>query len=134
MLKHKKKPPPQPGLQANPHLRRPQLQAQAQQGLDVYQRHCQRCHGAELGGADMTPALTGGAFTSNWDGLTLGDLYERIRTSMPADQPGALSRQENTDVIAFLLSRNGWPAGSAALPATPGTLRQIALVTLKPEK
>ncbi|PYR94394.1 MAG: class I cytochrome c, partial [Acidobacteria bacterium] len=36
----------------------------------------------------MTPALTGGAFMANWDGLTVGDLFDRIRISMPADRPG----------------------------------------------
>jgi hypothetical protein len=42
----------------------------------------------------MTPPLTGGAFMANWDGLTLGDLAERIRNTMPLNAPGSLSRQK----------------------------------------
>ena len=108
--------------------------AQAQHGQEVYQRSCQQCHGPELAGADMTPALVGGTFTSNWDGLTVGDLYDRIRTTMPADRPGTLSRQDITDVIAFMLKRNGWPSGPSPMAAEPLALKQIAVSALKPER
>ena len=46
----------------------------------------------------MTPPLIGGGFTANWNDLNVGDLYERIRTTMPLDKPGTLSRQQNADV------------------------------------
>jgi hypothetical protein len=39
-----------------------------------------------LTGADEVPVLAGGVFLSNWDGLTVGDLFEGIRISMPADR------------------------------------------------
>ena len=108
--------------------------AQAARGQDVYLRECTNCHGASLAGADVTPALTGGAFGSNWNGLTAGDLFERIRTTMPADRPGALTRQQNADVIAFVLKANGWPAGTAELARDVAALKQIAIVTIKPER
>src|SRR5712692_10343219 len=66
---------------------------QAQRGKALYAQRCVSCHGLELGGGEMAPPLTGGAFTSGWDGLTLMDLSERIRVSMPQDDPGKLSRQ-----------------------------------------
>ena len=84
---------------------------QAKRGEAAYRQECASCHGAELEGGDMTPPLVGGGFTSNWNDLTLGDLFERIRLTMPLDSPGKLARQQNVDVIAFMLKTNGWPVG-----------------------
>jgi len=98
---------------------------QAQRGEKVYVEACSNCHGRTLEGADMTPALTGGGFMSNWDGLTVGDLFDRIRISMPADRPGSLSRQEDVDVIAYILRFNQFPAGKEELPREVLALKQI---------
>ena len=81
----------------------------------------------------MTPALTGGAFMANWDGLTLGDLFDRIRISMPADRPGSLSRQEDADVIAYILQFNQFPAGKEELPREVLALKQILFKASKGE-
>ena len=98
---------------------------QSQRGEKVYVEACSNCHGRTLEGADMTPALTGGAFMANWDGLSLGDLFDRIRISMPADRPGSLSRQEDVDVIAYILRFNQFPAGKEELPREVLVLKQI---------
>src|SRR5262249_62212854 len=82
---------------------------QSQRGRAVFLDQCSNCHGRNLEGADMTPALTGGAFMANWDGLTLGDLADRIRVSMPLNAPGALSRQETAGVVAYILRFNQFP-------------------------
>ena len=105
---------------------------QADRGGNVYARECANCHGAGLEGADMSPALAGGGFMANWNDLTLGDLFDRIRTSMPANRPGALSRQENIDVIAHLLRSNQFPEGKTELPTETPALRTIKFVTVKP--
>jgi mono/diheme cytochrome c family protein len=98
---------------------------QARRGEAVFVQACSNCHGRTLEGADMTPALTGGAFMANWDGLTVGDLVDRIRISMPADRPGSLSRQENVDVVAYILRFNQFPSGKEELPRDVTTLKQI---------
>ena len=98
---------------------------QAQRGEKTFVEACANCHGRTLEGADMTPALTGGAFMANWDGLTVGDLFDRIRVSMPADRPGSLSRQENTDVISYILRFNQFPAGKEELPREVQVLKEI---------
>jgi quinoprotein glucose dehydrogenase len=98
---------------------------QAKRGEAAFVDACSNCHGRTLEGADMTPALTGGGFMANWDSLTLGDLFDRIRTSMPADRPGSLSRQENADVIAYILQFNQFPSGKEELPREVQTLKQI---------
>ena len=98
---------------------------QASRGEKAFVEACSNCHGRTLEGADMTPALTGGAFMANWDGLTVGDLFDRIRISMPADRPGSLSRQEDADVIAYILQFNQFPAGKEELPREVQILKQI---------
>jgi mono/diheme cytochrome c family protein len=98
---------------------------QAKRGEAAFVEACSNCHGRTLEGADMTPALTGGAFMSNWDGLTVGDLFDRIRISMPADSPGSLSRQQDADVIAYILQFNQFPAGKEELPREVQVLKQI---------
>jgi mono/diheme cytochrome c family protein len=104
---------------------------QVNRGAAAYQRDCSNCHGAALEGGDMTPPLVGGAFTSNWNDLTLGDLFDRIRQTMPLDSPGKLSRQQNVDVIAFILKANAWPSGATELPAEAGALKQIRIEATK---
>ena len=56
---------------------------QARRGQPIYNKHCASCHGEQLTGGEDSPPLTGGAFLANWNGLTVGDLFERIRVSMP---------------------------------------------------
>jgi mono/diheme cytochrome c family protein len=98
---------------------------QAKRGNAVFLEQCSNCHGRDLEGADMTPALTGGAFTANWDGLTIGDLADRIRISMPLNSPGTLSRQQITDVVAYILRFNQFPAGKEELPREQPAQKQI---------
>jgi len=100
---------------------------QAKRGETAYLQACASCHGPALDGGDMTPPLVGGAFTSNWNDLTVGDLFDRIRTTMPLDAPGRLSRPQTADVIAFVLKANGWPAGTTELAPNPPVLKQIRI-------
>jgi mono/diheme cytochrome c family protein len=104
---------------------------QVKRGAAAYQRDCSNCHGAALEGGDMTPPLVGGGFTSNWNDLTLGDLFDRIRLTMPLDSPGKLSRQQNADVISFILKTNAWPSGTTELPPEAGALKQIKIETAR---
>ncbi len=100
---------------------------QAGRGDTVYRTYCIACHGADLEGADMTPPLSGGSFTANWNDLTVGDLFERIRTTMPLDRPGGLTRQQNADVIALILKKNAWPAGNTELSRDLAPLKTIRI-------
>jgi mono/diheme cytochrome c family protein len=105
---------------------------QAKRGEGVYYQRCGACHGPSLEGGDMTPALVGGVFTSTWNDLPLSDLFERIRITMPLNQPSTLSRQQTADVTAFLLKSNKWPAGQAELPREIEPLKEIQIQALKP--
>src|ERR1700691_3169678 len=100
---------------------------QAGRGQPLYNQHCASCHADTLMGGEMSPPLVGGEFMSNWNGLTLGDLFERIRTSMPQNKPGTLSREVNADITAYILSVNKFPAGKTELPHSAEFLREIRI-------
>jgi quinoprotein glucose dehydrogenase len=100
---------------------------QAARGSALYASNCASCHGSALGGGESAPPLTGGEFFSNWNGLTVGDLFERIRISMPADRPGRLTREQNADIVAFMLSVSEFPAGKSQLDRQAEVLKQIRI-------
>ncbi|MBI2188422.1 MAG: cytochrome c [Acidobacteria bacterium] len=105
---------------------------QAKRGEAIYYQRCGACHGPSLEGGDMTPALVGGVFTSTWNDLALSELFERIRITMPLNQPSTLSRQQTADVLSFLLKQNKWPAGQAELPRELEPLKEIQIQAIKP--
>jgi mono/diheme cytochrome c family protein len=108
-------------------------QEQAERGHSLYSQHCASCHGATLTGGETAPPLAGGDFLANWNGLTVGDLFERIRRSMPQDDPGRLSRQQNADVLAYMLSFNKFPPGKTELARDTELLKQIRIESTKPD-
>jgi len=95
---------------------------QAGRGAALYQRSCASCHGDKLQGKGQTPALTGSDFTMDWNGMTVGDLFDKIQTSMPADKPGSLSREQNK-----------FPSGTAELSSDAEHLRQIRFEAAPPK-
>ena len=101
--------------------------AQSKKGQADYQEECSRCHGDNLGGAEGAPALAGDAFLNGWKGSTVGDLFDRIRTTMPSDSPGRLSRQQYADIVAYILSANNFPAGKAELERESAPLKEIRI-------
>lgn len=105
---------------------------QAERGAGVYAQRCGACHGAALNGTGEAPALIGGEFVSHWDTMTLGDLYDRVRTTMPQNDPQSLSREEYADVLAFLLKNNGFPAGQKPLDRRSEVLATIGITAEKP--
>jgi mono/diheme cytochrome c family protein len=105
---------------------------QATQGKALFDNKCALCHGAELGGAEMAPPLAGGVFLGNWAGQTAGDLFTRIKSTMPANDPGSLSSAEAAQAVAYILSYNQFPAGTTTLPTDEASLGQIAITAEKP--
>ena len=70
---------------------------------------------------------------ANWSGLTLGDLFERIRRTMPQDKPGRLSRQYKADILAYVLKVNKFPTGKTELEHQTEFLREIRFEATKPD-
>jgi mono/diheme cytochrome c family protein len=106
--------------------------AQAKRGESAYGDSCKSCHGADLMGIDTAPSLTGPEFNTDWNDLALDDLFERMRTTMPADGPGTLDRQKYADILAFILAKDGFPAGQTELPSENAALKGINFVAKKP--
>src|SRR5579872_575413 len=88
---------------------------QAAKGAALYTSNCASCHGAKMQGKGQTPALEGMDFLSNWTGMTMGDLFDKIQTSMPADKPGQVSKPDNAAILAYILKSNKFPAGEHEL-------------------
>jgi S-disulfanyl-L-cysteine oxidoreductase SoxD len=105
---------------------------QAGRGEKLYADNCASCHGDTLGGVEMAPPLAGDVFNSNWEGVPLSDLLERMRISMPLNKPGSLSRAQNADILAHMLRMGNFPAGAGELDGQVATLSQIKFVTYKP--
>jgi S-disulfanyl-L-cysteine oxidoreductase SoxD len=105
---------------------------QAKRGEKLYAEKCSSCHGPDMNGGEMAPGLTGGEFTSNWNDLSLGDLFERMRISMPQNAPGSLSRQDNADILAYILNKGNYPPGDAELPTQTEALNGYKFLAVKP--
>jgi S-disulfanyl-L-cysteine oxidoreductase SoxD len=106
---------------------------QARRGQARYAELCATCHGDTLGGGESAPPLAGGEFLANWNTLTMGDLFDRTRSTMPQNKPGSLSREASAEILAFVLSVNQFPAGKDALPQASEALREIRIEAVKPE-
>ena len=103
---------------------------QAKRGETLYARECASCHRNDTGGEEAS-ALAGPAFLANWDGLTVGDLYERIRVSMPPSNPRRLSRRQITDILGHLMKANGFPAGKTELAQEAEAMKQVRIEATK---
>lgn len=101
---------------------------QAARGDELYQQNCAACHGAQLQGSPAAP-LTGPAFSGRWeDGKhTLDDLYYIIRSLMPNNAPGSLTRAQYADIVAYILKVNRYPAGESELAPKAADMKGVVL-------
>ena len=96
---------------------------QAARGQQIYQAQCAECHGSAMEGT-IGPPLVGESFLSNWSGLPLAGLVDKIQKTMPFNLPGSLSRPQSADLTAYILQAGKFPAGQAEL--SDAMLTQIA--------
>ncbi len=95
-------------------------EAQAQRGEQQFRVSCSSCH---------TPSMfTGGAFAERWNGQTMGGVFEWLSVNMPENDPGGLRPQQYADILAFVLSMNGYPIGTDDMPGDVSLLTQYAIV------
>jgi quinoprotein glucose dehydrogenase len=94
--------------------------AQADRGRGFYNEHCASCHGGNLQGGESR-ALTGDRFWTSWQETTVDRLLGHVSTNMPHSEDGSLkgtlSAAVYADIVAYILSRNDFPAGSSLLTA-----------------
>ena len=104
---------------------------QAKRGDVLYKEQCAACHGDNLEGSGPMPALAGKDFLTNWTGKTVGDLFEKTHTTMPATAPGTLTPAQAADIVAYMLSVGKYPAGAAELDSK---MEPLMLIKLDPPK
>ena len=80
-------------------------QAQVDSGEATYNSSCKACHDMRFYRNTL----------KSWDGQPVLWMWESILGTMPADNPGSLMLDEYTDVVAYILSENGFPTGETAL-------------------
>lgn len=108
-------------------------EAQALRGAYLYPGPCGKCHGVRLDGApedpDMfsTKPIAGAKFLRDWDGRSLGTLFDYLQTTMPENNPGFLSAMEYADLVAFMLFKSGVPAGGAELRIDSPAIRALRI-------
>ena len=102
--------------------------AQAERGQAAYRQSCQDCHGSSLDNGEFGgPPLKGGYFRTRWGQGNVAALYGYVSLAMPPDRPGQLSPQTYADLVAFLLSNNGYPPGDKELPTDQNAQQTMSL-------
>jgi S-disulfanyl-L-cysteine oxidoreductase SoxD len=92
---------------------------QADKGGDAFGIYCTNCH--------TTASHKGLPFKQQWEGASAWDLFDTIGQTMPKDDPGSLTVEETTDLVAYLLKLNGMPAGQTDLPHDEAALKKIRI-------
>jgi cytochrome c len=101
---------------------------QAKNGERAFQAKCATCHGEDLHGTDPeAPDLTDGAFKFSWQGKTIANRFEQIRSSMPYGNAGSLDDQTYIDIVAYILQFNGIPSGAQKLEPDVRVLERIVV-------
>lgn len=89
--------------------------AQAERGKSDFDKSCGSCHNINLSGSARAPALVGAGFLKNWDNASAQELFAKMRDSMPAGDPEAVSQDDKIEILAYLLQANGFPSGATDL-------------------
>jgi mono/diheme cytochrome c family protein len=89
-------------------------QDQATRGHQLFNNYCAQCHRPDLTGA-AGPALVGETFLTQWNNKPLSDLFSFEHSKMPATNPGSVPDDTMWNITAYILQKNGLPAGSVAL-------------------
>jgi mono/diheme cytochrome c family protein len=103
-------------------------EAQVERGKAIYQKNCQDCHGSTLDNGEFGGApLKGSYFRQHWGSGDVSGVFGYMSALMPPDRPGQLSAQTYADLTAFILSNNGYAAGSEELPPDPDAQKKMTM-------
>ncbi len=105
--------------------------AQVHAGQIQYGEACAGCHGADLRGI-TGPALIGQAFAKPADRYTLALIFNTIWQGTPAGAPDSLSKTEYVNITAYILSRNGFNAGTEMLTYKIASTSTAPIASLVP--
>lgn len=93
----------------------PFTQGQVDRGRAAYNANCAACHGYDLqNGTHRTP-LIGQSFIVGWGQRSTLEYYRYVSYRMPYREPGSLTPETYTDIVAYILAANGARPGSEAM-------------------
>ncbi len=92
---------------------------QARDGRAVFAENCSYCHAPRQ--------FSGRTWLNRWSGSAVASFFELVRNTMPFDGPGRLSPRQYTEIVAYVLEMNGFPAGDERLPADREALSRIRI-------
>ncbi|MFK7864715.1 MAG: hypothetical protein AB8B95_10870 [Pseudohongiellaceae bacterium] len=98
-------------------------EASVERGRVTFTAECSRCH---------VPIEMDARLRARWVGRAGQDLFEQIRSTMPAETPGSLSNEQYYDLTAFILDAGNVSieGGSIAIPALAAlTINPAAAIT-----
>lgn len=107
-------------------------EAQAKSGTEAYRKNCSECHLEDMAGDGFAPPLKGPEFMNNWNALTVGNLFERVRVSMPPSNPSSVNAKEKAEIVSYILKSAGFPAGTTELATQTEPLKAIKFEATKP--
>jgi mono/diheme cytochrome c family protein len=106
--------------------------AQAAAGGKTYTASCAQCHGENLEGG-VGPALRGPNLVqlAKKTHLTVGDFFQFMALQMPLNAPASLPKNGYAAVMAYILKRNGFPAGPKPL-GYDAAMKSTTIITTYP--
>jgi len=105
----------------------PQFTAeQVAAGKTAFNANCAVCHGNMLTDGTFAPPLAGEYFRNKWVGLTVRAFYDHSR-NMPPAAPASLKDDTYADIVAYVLTVNGFKSGDTRLSAGGDALDQMTI-------
>jgi mono/diheme cytochrome c family protein len=100
-------------------------EVQSERGAAAAKTSCAACHGRTMKGGMLGPSVVGDTFKGNYEGRPLGELFDKIKMTMPQNNPGTLTPEATADLVAFILKLNEFPTGEAEVPTDADALNKI---------
>lgn len=95
---------------------------QARRGENAFLASCTACH--------ATREFSDTAFRRRWQNRTAEDLFDLTSATMPEDAPNSLPAERYVDIVAYILTLNGFESVDGAEAWNVGLLGEVSLAPL----
>ncbi|MDZ7780191.1 MAG: cytochrome c [Gemmatimonadota bacterium] len=95
---------------------------QAQRGENAFLASCTACH--------ASGEFSDSAFRRRWQNRTAEDLYRLTASTMPEDAPNSLPPERYVDIVAYILTLNGFESVDGGEAWNVPVLDQVSLAPL----
>lgn len=95
---------------------------QAQRGENAFLASCTVCH--------SSGEFNDTAFQTRWQNRTARDLFDLMSATMPEDAPNSLPQERYVEIVAYLLTLNGFQTSATGNAWNVGALGDVDLGTL----